>query len=617
MGKFISITRKFILIFLVFSYHFTCFGQVPVIDGAKDSYWEAIQAHEIKSDLSSNENLTHEDLNGIFKASWVDSALFIYIEVTDDSLFVQDTLSDGTLLNHFEKDNLEIFIDLTNSKTEFFTSDHVMWRTLPGLSDSISEWQGDTNISEPRVLYGSKRTSKGYISEFSIHKDIFPGTKNLQQGQVIGFDIKITDNDGIVGEMPALVSFNSNKKNMLPYLFGTLRLKEHGEVEVLDSLVVDAIIEGAWRDAPVFNITIPVDYYKTGEDFTVDDEDDFSAYFRVRWDTSYIYLLGVVKDEDYSTFMESIHNRDNFGVYMDIANAKGFEYDENIRTWKCGYDGNNGSRWLENNNYYKNLLEAYYVNAGKGYIYECAIPADMANKDKFKPGDVFGWDVKVNDVDYSNEVYTRDQLGWEDEYDLIWRYPYRFGAIELLEGGLVKGYNLAPDIPEINGSIDSNAVTLYWTTDTIASDILVFKDGFVIDTVSSIISKVVYKDLDFGFHSFSLVARGPGNLWSEFSYPYDNEIFSWTGYPVNEITVPGSIKLFPQPTCDHLNINAGFEIYRIEIYSITGIKVHSSEFNYLKQVTIPVSHLQEGMYLMRLYRKNGMAVNKAFIKANY
>jgi len=608
----------FTLIFFVFSFNGQ--AQVPVIDGIIDTYWDTISVQKLTMTNVGNDISDEADLSGDYRLSWNDTSLFVLIEVNDEKLFIDDTTFNGDNLSAHMQDHLEFYLDIKNRKSENYGSEQFMWLIKPGIDTLLSGRMGEDTTNAPSILYSSSVIENtGYIYEMEIPVDSVPGMTPLDTGNILGFEIRIIDND--TGDAETIDQLSTNNQSLQkyldPYELNTLMLKDNGSCEIMDSIVLDGIIDGGWKDAPVFYITIPVDNY-IGREYTVDDENDCSGYFRVRWDEHNLYILGVVKDDNFSLFHESGHQRDNFGVYMDYLNKKGDLFEDGvIGAWKVGYSNqNNPNKWTP-----KGLSLGYSINEEEGYyISESKVPNEANGLVPFYIGQFLGLDVKINDCDFDGNVLTRDQLGWEDEYDLIWREPSRFGSVELLEGGNVKAYNDAPEPPVLMGLLrDTFDVHLMWDPVEKAVEYLILKDGVKTDTIDSGNTNYVFEDLNYGFYSFSAVSIGEGNLRSEFSNPYDIEVLEIED---PNVSIPkhqsgeksGNIRIYPVPADQRLFIEAE-GIMAVDIYDITGKKVVSRKTNHLEYGTteFDISNLQKGIYIISVKTPKDY-INSKFIK---
>lgn len=77
---------------------------------------------------------------------------------------------------------------------------------------------------------------------------------------------------------------------------------------------------------------------------------------------------------------------------------------------------------------------------------------------------------------------------------------------------------------------------------------------------------------------------------------------------VNEETITQSITFYPNPFTDFLSINSGiFELNKVEMYSITGMKIKVIQSNF---ESINTRNLSQGVYILKIYTTKGTAFKK-------
>ncbi|MDE6630603.1 MAG: T9SS type A sorting domain-containing protein, partial [Bacteroidales bacterium] len=94
-------------------------------------------------------------------------------------------------------------------------------------------------------------------------------------------------------------------------------------------------------------------------------------------------------------------------------------------------------------------------------------------------------------------------------------------------------------------------------------------------------------------------------------------VFSGTPIPtgVEETAPAGSLRIYPNPTRESLFVESSDEIYRAEVYSLGGMRLMElSSASGALQVELNVSRLAEGMYLLKVFGKNGISIEKFLIK---
>ncbi|MDE5609728.1 MAG: S8 family peptidase, partial [Bacteroidales bacterium] len=84
---------------------------------------------------------------------------------------------------------------------------------------------------------------------------------------------------------------------------------------------------------------------------------------------------------------------------------------------------------------------------------------------------------------------------------------------------------------------------------------------------------------------------------------------------VEETAPAGSLKIYPNPTRETLFVESNNEIYRAEVYSLSGMKLlELSSAAGAMQVELNVGRFADGMYLLKVFGKNGISIEKFLIK---
>lgn len=110
---------------------------------------------------------------------------------------------------------------------------------------------------------------------------------------------------------------------------------------------------------------------------------------------------------------------------------------------------------------------------------------------------------------------------------------------------------------------------------------------------------------------YLLVRTLPNSVtyWDEFIFEEDIT----SGNTENKIT---GIKIYPNPATNYLIINNFNDVQQVDIHSITGKVVWSEKFRNETEVTIPVSQLPDGIYLVKVIIKGEIYVRKFIKEAN-
>jgi Secretion system C-terminal sorting domain len=108
---------------------------------------------------------------------------------------------------------------------------------------------------------------------------------------------------------------------------------------------------------------------------------------------------------------------------------------------------------------------------------------------------------------------------------------------------------------------------------------------------------------------FNLLVRSLPNsitYWDDFEFSENVA----TGYAEEKLS---NLLIYPNPAYDFLHISNIDELKHIDIQSLTGSTVWSSDFDMEKSVTLPISGLKDGLYIIN-FRTSNKLICKKFIK---
>lgn len=173
----------------------------PSLDGKPtESCWNKNPWHPLDQNWLGTA-FSHEDFNGRFKISWDESALYLLVEITDDSLYDwhQDPLN-----RWWDDDSIEIFVDEDNSGGLHQFSYNAFGYNV-ALDGHVVDLGPDR---EPRLYdehLNSVRRTEGKKSVWEMAVNVFPDSYSaarpiapiaLNAGKKIGFALAYCDNDG-------------------------------------------------------------------------------------------------------------------------------------------------------------------------------------------------------------------------------------------------------------------------------------------------------------------------------------------------------------------------------------------------------------------------------------
>lgn len=110
---------------------------------------------------------------------------------------------------------------------------------------------------------------------------------------------------------------------------------------------------------------------------------------------------------------------------------------------------------------------------------------------------------------------------------------------------------------------------------------------------------------------YLLVRTLPNSItyWDNFSFK--EKIVSY-----NHENIFPETNIYPNPAHHYLNINNSQEIQHIDIISLTGIKFWSSDFSGETDVTIPLSGIPDGLYIIEIMTTNRIITRRFIKKSN-
>ena len=182
----------------------------PVIDGMIDPIWKSVPEEELTHTVLG-ERKSGDDLSVSFKLLWDDLNLYLLAQVQDDQKTDQGEAD-------YDCDGLEIYLDLNNSKSEFYEDDEFMLRSNWNRIQIFDEKKGGV----VQAKCAQKNLENGYTAEFAIPWAILPG--HPESSQLLGFDLHYNDNDGNGRECKLTWHAVRDNAYRTPSAFGTIKL---------------------------------------------------------------------------------------------------------------------------------------------------------------------------------------------------------------------------------------------------------------------------------------------------------------------------------------------------------------------------------------------------------
>jgi hypothetical protein len=319
------------------------------------------------------------------------------------------------------------------------------------------------------------------------------------------------------------------KKNLLLICFLIFAQLTFGQV------VVDGVIDaGEWDLAPAMIVEKDIDIVN------IMDANDYSAYFKMLWTDSALYLLLDIKDDSIYLGNSAVYMDDNIEIYFDVNNSKIQKWPRDkgwsSRPWSQMDDNDMQLRiqptvddvLIESNasGSYETILNGIVlaqVCTDSSYVFEMSFALDSLAIDapgfSAVTGTLIGFELDASDNDGDPDY--RDQVGWTATNDLVYTDAALWGTLEFQADGTVLQIldEEAPSAPgNLMGEQHVDAVALTWDASMDSSVVdwyVVLVDGLGIDTLMAKESGNAYtvEGLSDANYTFGVCAIDPfGNI---------------------------------------------------------------------------------------------------------
>ena len=217
--------KKQVLLFVAFSLTLNSWGQTkieitktttpPAIDGVVDAVWTNADTIGIHNNFPENT----PSVESTWRALWDDDALYILVEVADDTITPFSSCIEGEETKGFKYDKIEVYYDINDTLIDGHGPN-----SLPADERSVhSNGHMQSAPDTDEALYGTESTmsakdfrfaeidysynlfSEGYIFESRIYWEnlIFPNGETMDgtmaMNREIGFDVVVIDRDALDG----------------------------------------------------------------------------------------------------------------------------------------------------------------------------------------------------------------------------------------------------------------------------------------------------------------------------------------------------------------------------------------------------------------------------------
>jgi len=442
-------------------------GTVPtgiVVDGKMDPFYHLLTGPDdgfiqVKSYSHSEVGTPHgdADLSAKVWGSWDTDWLYLYVEMTDD------TISLAGVTNNWETDAMELKIDgwptdstqiggSACSKTCIFTAIDSSVATTAAekaVCDNLTAW------ADADKMYARGTRTGGYILEYAIKIDTLGGSEPIDAAvdSIFGIGMNFIDNDGLHGRQAAIIWGAISGD----HIWDTV--KYHGTVKFLADHKIAFIAENnmtghvnpvpfdgtpfwmnidAAKDPFYYTLSRPTDgylqlrYYAWNDNGFLFDDADLSAKIWTAWDDSCFYVYEEVKDDVISMTSTNTYQNDGMELKFD-PQATDSVANSIVGLQMTVQDSTGGVTGWAN---FPGTFARKTVSGG--YILEAAIPwSDIATTTESVDvgvNNVFGAVLQNHDND--NDTGARDgSVMWGAVMlDAAWNTPKYLGTVKFLAG---------------------------------------------------------------------------------------------------------------------------------------------------------------------------------------
>ena len=396
--------------------------QNMTLDGVLDGFYTGTRYTLTKRLLDPTADAT--DLAGSWTAAWTQDTLFLFVDVTDETLSTDAAAAT-------DHDGVSVFFDVSNDKAGSYGADD--YHFVLGYGSTTVEDVATGTASGHRGT--TTATADGYAAEFAFSfADLgLSPTDSLR----FGLEVIINDDDDGGAALDQQLSWQSTAVGAAtdPSLFGEGLLTTAVPIPPINytsaSIVLDGAYSEAWRGTAIQTLGMPFFDAPGGSA-------DLSASWRALWSTDSLYLLIEVEDDaaQDDSADELWYYDDGVEIYVDADNSKDFSnYGPN--DYQITIDHRDGNTVVTDRKGQLGTGSVAYVRTtATGYVIEAALPWTALQATP-TAGLFLGIDVHVNDDDDGGERDSK--LSWYAPIDESFRNPALFGTAYLApdNGGLL------------------------------------------------------------------------------------------------------------------------------------------------------------------------------------
>ncbi len=203
-----------------------------VVDGTADAIWNNPSVGVATlSNVLSGTIANASDLSASFKALWDNTYLYVWADVTDQTL-----TNDSP--NSYDDDAVEVYVDINNDKATTYGANDVQYTF--GWNDGTTVGALPSGRATTGITYAAVAKTGGYVVEARIPWTTLQGTPAVNQMVGIEFMVNDDDNGGTRDKKLAWTATTDNAWQD-PSLFGTAQLKDLVVTALEDTYVTEGL----------------------------------------------------------------------------------------------------------------------------------------------------------------------------------------------------------------------------------------------------------------------------------------------------------------------------------------------------------------------------------------
>jgi len=351
----------------------------PVLGTSPDILWGTVTPVKAKNFVVGTGGATAE-----VRTMWDSQNLYIYADVKDS------TRNAG--------DGIDLYLDQNFGKTTSYQGDDLHY-TIKANGTAV-----------PGLQVMTANVTGGYRVQAAI-----PLTAvSPSQGTVIGFDVRVNDDQGS-GTVAARAVWNDlrNSQDTSTQYYGDLTFGPANKFTkaIQGTPVIDGTVDSLWSQAK----EIVADNFVSGSSGA-------TAKVKTMWDANYLYVLATVTDSLLNKSSANAYEQDSVETFIDQNNAKTSIYQADDAQYRVNY-----SNQATFNGGDQTKFKSATALTATGYIVEEAIPFTALTGAE---GTVIGFDTQINNADATGKRVS--VATWADASGITYRDTSKMGNVGLV-----------------------------------------------------------------------------------------------------------------------------------------------------------------------------------------